>query len=72
MRVIIQNTMVELPDLEAQLLLHRGIAHLPEQADEPMQTRYESSGIQTPPSRQQATARKPRKQSPGSSKKATR
>jgi hypothetical protein len=72
MRVIIKNTLVELPDLEAQLLLHRGIAHLPEQADQPTPTRYESSGIQTPHLRQQDTARKPRKQSPGSSKKATK
>jgi hypothetical protein len=49
MLVIIRNTMVELPPLEAEMLLHRGIAHLPEVADLPMQTRYESSGTATLP-----------------------
>jgi hypothetical protein len=48
MLVIIRNTMVELPPLEAEMLLHRGIAHLPEVADLPMPTRYESSGTATP------------------------
>ena len=72
MRVIIQSTMVELPDLEAQLLIRRGIAHLPEQADEPMQTRYESSGIQTRLSQQQAMESKPQTRSRASKKKDTK
>jgi hypothetical protein len=72
MLVIIKNTMVELPPLEAELLLHRGIAHLPEVADLPMQTRYEFSGTQTLPSSPPATVRKPRKPSQGSSKKVTK
>jgi hypothetical protein len=73
MLVIVKNTPVELPDLEAEILLHRGIAHLPEVADLPMGTRYsESSGIPTPPSFQQGMARKPRKPSQGSSKKVTK
>ena len=72
MLVIVKNTPVELPDLEAEILLHRGIAHLPEVADLPMGTRYESSGIQTLPSSPPATVRKPRKPSQGSSKKVTK
>jgi len=72
MFVIVNNTPVELPDLEAQILLRRGIAHLPEQADLPIPNRYESSGIPTPPSFPPATVRKPRKPSQGSSKKATK
>jgi len=72
MFVIVNNTPVELPELEAQILLRRGIAHLPEQADLPIPTRYEYSGIPTPPSFQQGMARKPRKPSPGSSKKVTK
>ena len=69
MLVIIQGTMVELPPLEAELLLHRGIAHLPEVADLPIPTRYESFGTATLPSSPQGMARKPRKPSQGSSKK---
>ena len=72
MFVIVNNTPVELPDLEAQILLRRGIAHLPEQADLPTETRYESSGIPTLPSSPPATVRKPRKPSQGSSKKVTK
>ena len=72
MFVIVNNTPVELPDLEAQILLRRGIAHLPEQADLPIPTRYESSGIPTLPSSPQGMARKPRKPSQGSSKKVTK
>ena len=72
MFVIVNNTPVELPELEAQILLRRGIAHLPEQADLPIPTRYESSGIPTLPSSPQATVRKPRKPSQGSSKKVTK
>ena len=72
MFVIVNNTPVELPDLEAQILLRRGIARLPEQADLPTETRYASSGIPTLPSSQQGMARKPRKPSQGSSKKVTK
>ena len=72
MLVIIQNTMVELPPLEAELLLHRGIAHLPEVADLPMGTRYESFGTATPRFVPQATVRKVRKSSRGSSGTATK
>ena len=72
MFVIVNNTPVELPDLEAQILLRRGIAHLPEQADLPIPTRYESSGIPTLPSSPPATVRKQRKPSQGSSKKVTK
>jgi len=73
MFVIVNNTPVELPDLEAQILLRRGIAHLPEVADLPTETRFsESSGIQMLPSSQQGMGRKPRKPSQGSSKKATK
>jgi len=72
MFVIVNNTPVELPDLEAQILLRRGIAHLPERADLPTETRYASSGIPTLPSSQQGMARKPRKPSQGSSKKVTK
>ncbi len=72
MFVIVNNTPVELPDLEAQILLRRGIARLPEQADLPTETRYASSGIPTPPSFQQGMARKPRKPSQRSSKKVTK
>ena len=72
MLVIIKNTMVELPPLEAELLLHRGIAHLPEVADLPIPTRYESCGIPTLPSSPPATVRKQRKPSQGSSKKVTK
>ena len=72
MLVIVKNTPVELPDLEAEILLHRGIAHLPEVADLPMQTRYESFGIPTLPSSPPATVRKQRKPSQGSSKKVTK
>ena len=73
MLVIVKNTPVELPDLEAEILLHRGIAHLPEVADLPMGTRYsESSGTAMLPSSQQGMGRKPRKPSQGSSKKVTK
>lgn len=72
MFVIVNNTPVELPDLEAQILLRRGIARLPEQADLPIPNRYESSGIPTLPSSQQGMVRKPRKPSQGSSKKVTK
>jgi len=72
MLVIIQGTPVELPPLEAQILLRRGIAHLPEQADLPIPTRYESFGTAMLPSSPPATVRKPRKPSPGSSKKVTK
>jgi len=72
MFVIVNNTPVELPELEAQILLRRGIAHLPELADLPIPMRYESSGIPTLPSSPQGMARKPRKPSPGSSKKVTK
>ena len=72
MLVIVKNTPVELPDLEAQILLRRGIAHLPEVADLPTETRYASSGIPTLPSSPPATVRKPRKPSQGSSKKVTK
>ena len=72
MFVIVNNTPVELPELEAQILLRRGIAHLPEQADLPIPTRYESSGIPTLPSSPPATVRKQRKPSQGSSKKVTK
>ena len=72
MFVIVNNTPVELPDLEAQILLRRGIAHLPEQADLPIPTRYESSGIPTLPSSPPDMVRKPRKPSQGSSKKVTK
>ena len=72
MFVIVNNTPVELPDLEAQILLRRGIAHLPEQADLPTETRYESFGTAMLPSSQQGMARKPRKPSQGSSKKVTK
>ena len=72
MFVIVNNTPVELPDLEAQILLRRGLAHLPEQADLPIPTRYESSGIPTHHSSPPATVRKPRKPSQGSSKKVTK
>jgi hypothetical protein len=69
MLVIIKNVPIELPDLEAELLLHRGIAHLPELADLPIPTRFESSGTRTPRSRQPDMALKQRKSSKGSSKK---
>ena len=72
MFVIVNNTPVELPELEAQILLRRGIAHLPEQADLPIPNRYESFGIPTLPSSPPATVRKPRKPSQGSSKKVTK
>jgi len=72
MFVIVNNTPVELPDLEAQILLRRGIAHLPERADLPTETRYASSGIPMLPSSPPATVRKPRKPSQGSSKKVTK
>ena len=72
MFVIVNNTPVELPDLEAQILLRRGIARLPERADLPTETRYASSGIPTLPSSPPATVRKPRKPSQGSSKKVTK
>ena len=72
MLVIVKNTPVELPDLEAEILLHRGIAHLPEVADLPIPTRYESSGIPTLPASPPVTVRKPRKPSQGSSKKVTK
>jgi hypothetical protein len=72
MFVIVNNTPVELPDLEAQILLRRGIARLPERADLPIPTRYAFSGIQTLPSSPPATVRKPRKPSQGSSKKVTK
>ena len=72
MFVIVNNTPVELPDLEAQILLRRGIARLPERADLPIPTRYESSGIPTLPSSPPATVRKQRKPSQGSSKKVTK
>jgi len=72
MLVIVKNTPVELPDLEAEILLHRGIAHLPEVADLPMGTRYESFGTAMLPSSPPATVRKPRKPSQGSSKKVTK
>jgi hypothetical protein len=72
MFVIVNNTPVELPDLEAQILLRRGIARLPERADLPIPTRYESSGTATLPSSPPATVRKPRKPSQGSSKKVTK
>ena len=72
MLVIVKNTPVELPDLEAEILLHRGIAHLPEVADLPMGTRYESFGTAMLLSSPQVTVRKPRKPSQGSSKKVTK
>jgi hypothetical protein len=72
MLVIIKNAPIELPDLEAELLLHRGIAHLPELADLPLPTHSESSGIQTRPSRQPDMALKQAKSSKGSSKKNTK
>jgi hypothetical protein len=68
MLVIIKNTPVELPELEAEILLRWGAAHLPELADLPMPNRYESSGTPTPRSRQQATEPKHRKSSKGSPK----
>jgi hypothetical protein len=72
MLVIVNNTPVELPDLEAELLLHRGVARLPEQADLPLGNRYESSSTPTPPSPQPAPAPKRRSSSRASSKKATK
>lgn len=72
MLVIVKNTPVELPDLEAEILLHRGIAHLPEVADLPMGTRYESFGTAMLLSSLPVTVRKPRKPSQGSSKKVTK
>ena len=57
MFVIVNNTPVELPDLEAQILLRRGIARLPERADLPTETRYESSGTAMLPSSAPATVR---------------
>ena len=68
MLVIVNNTPVELPDLEAELLLRRGVAHLPEVADQPLPNRYESSGTRTPRSPQQGTEPKQRKSSKGSPK----
>lgn len=72
MLVIVNNTPVELPDLEAEILLRRGVAHLPEQADLPLGNRYESSSTPTPRSPQPATAPKRRNSSRASSKKATK
>ena len=72
MLVIIKNTPVELPELEAEILLRWGAAHLPERANLPIQTRFESSGTAMLPLRQQATGRKQRKSSKGSPKKNTK
>ena len=72
MLVIIRNTMVELPPLEAEMLLHRGIAHLPEVADLPIPTRFEFYGTATPRFVPQATVNKVRKSSRGSSGTATK
>lgn len=72
MLVIVNNTPVELPDLEAELLLRRGVARLPETADLPIPTRYESSSTPTPRSPQPATAPKRRNSSRSSSKKDTK
>ena len=72
MLVIIQGTPIDLPDLEATLLLQRGVAHLPEVADLPIPTDSGRSGIPTPRSRTQGTVSKQRKSSQGSRKKATK
>ena len=72
MLVIIKNTPVELPDLEAEILLRWGVANLPEQADLPLPNRYESSGTRTPRSPQQGMELKQRKSSKGSSNKNTK
>jgi len=72
MLIIVNNTPVELPDLEAELLLRRGVAHLPEVADQPLPNRYESSSTRTPRSPRPATEPKPRSSSRGSSKKGTK
>ena len=72
MLVIIQGTPIDLPDLEATLLLQRGVAHLPEVADLPIPIDSGRSGIPTPRSRTQGTVSKQRKSSQGSRKKATK
>jgi hypothetical protein len=72
MLVIIKGTPIDLPDLEATLLLQRGVAHLPEVADLPIPTDSGRYGIPTRPSRTPATASKQRKSSQGSRKKDTK
>jgi len=72
MLVIIKGTPIDLPDLEATLLLQRGVAHLPEVADLPNPLDSGRSGIPMRPSRTPATASKQRKSSQGSRKKDTK
>ena len=72
MLVIIKGTPIDLPDLEATLLLQRGVAHLPEVADLPNPLDSGRSGIPTRPSRTPATVNKQRKSSQGSRKKDTK
>ena len=72
MLVIIKGTPIDLPELEATLLLQRGVAHLPEVADLPTPIDLGRSGIPTRPSRTPATANKQRKSSQGSRKKGTK
>lgn len=72
MLVIIKGTPIDLPDLEATLLLQRGVAHLPEVADLPIPLDSGRSGIPTRPSPTPATVSKQRKSSQGSRKKDTK
>ena len=72
MIVIIKGTPIDLPELEATLLLQRGVAHLPEVADLPIPTDSGRYGIPTRPSRTPATVSKQRKSSQGSRKKDTK
>ena len=69
MEVVIGGVVVELPEVEAELLLRRGIASLPERTSTDPRTGSGFSGIPTPRGRRPVTGSKPRKQSRGSSKK---
>jgi hypothetical protein len=72
MRVIIKGVPLDLPELEATLLIQKGVAHLQEQSTLDQRTRFEPSGIPMPPGQEQATDNKPSKRSKGSRKTATK
>ena len=72
MLVVIKGVPVELPDPEAQILLHRGIATLPETSSRDPRTGGASSGTRTPRGPRPGTVSKQHKQSRGSSKKGTK
>ena len=72
MIVIIRNTPIELPDLEAEFLIQAGLANLPEMRPSKRATRYESSGTPTHRSPAQVTESKPQMSVKGSKKKTTK